>query len=655
MNFFQHQEQARRNTTRLTIYFFLAVASIIGSIYLLASILFYKIYRDAVNGFDWWSFERFVFFAGTALLVISIASLYKTVQLSRGGDAIARLLGGRPIDPNTDHLQQRQLLNVVEEMAIASGIAVPTIYVLEDENSINAFAAGFTPNDAVIGVTKGTLNLLSRDELQGVIAHEFSHIFNGDMRLNVRLLGILHGIMVISIIGYFILRGTAFSSNRKKGNTLPLFGLALIIIGYVGVFFGNLIKSAVSRQREFLADASAVQFTRNPDGIMGALKKIGGLNYGSQIKNPQGKGTSHFFFSNSDLRGDARASASNFNFLSTHPPLTDRIRRIDHTFDGTFPKVLLATNRPSTQETINVKRQAGGEKLFPLLPAQLAVIIGTLNKAHIAHARGLLDCLPKTVRQKAHDPSGARAVILGLLASREPEVRARQLSYLQGSNNTMLLQETMEIVDLLSKITKEVRLPLVDLATPALRRLSPTQYKEFQRLIDKLVRADKQVDLFEYTLIQVLKRHLEPTFHQSHSLRADFDNLSQIRNECAVLLSVLAYAGTSDAFAAHDALCRGAREINGISVSLLKHNDTALKSVNDALDKLARTTPRLKEQILRASTATVAHDGQVTLSEGELLRAVAEVLDLPMPPLLPGQKLQKFEEQNGDIRDSGET
>ena len=445
------------------------------------------------------------------------------------------------------------------------------------------------------------------------------------------------------MIGYFILRGTAFSSGRKEGNALPLFGLAIIIIGYAGVFFGNLIKSAVSRQREFLADASAVQFTRNPDGIAGALKKIGGLNYGSQIQNPEGKEASHFFFSHGDLRGDARAAVSHFDLLSTHPPLTERIRRIDQNFAGTFPDVVLPTNRPSQRAAARAKRRAGEAKLFPLLPTQLAVLIGTLHEAHIEHARGLLARVPERVRQKAHDPSGARAVVLALLASREPEVRSRQLSYLQESSDAMLLQETTELVGLLSKAPAEVRLPLVDLATPALRRLSPAQYGEFQTLVDKLVRADERVDLFEYTLSHVLKRHLEPTFRKTRSPRAEFYGLSRLGRECAVLLSALAHTGTTDASAAHEAFRRGARELDGVSVSLLEGDEAGLKPVSDALDKLARTAPRLKEQILRASAATVAHDGQVTLAEGELLRAVAEVLDLPMPPLLPGQKLEELQ------------
>ena len=253
--------------------------------------------------------------------------------LSRGGEVVARTLDGRPINSNTQDLNERRLLNVVEEMAIASGVPVPTVYLLENDKSINAFAAGFTPADAVIGVTRGTMELLNRDELQGVIAHEFSHVFNGDMRLNIRLMGVLHGITVIAMIGYVILRGT--SGSRKGGGlAILLLGGSLVVIGFVGVFFAKLIKSAVSRQREFLADASAVRYTRNPDGIAGALKKIGGLVYGAKIKSPRAEEASHFLFADG-----LRAKISSFQALATHPPLTERIRRIDAGFDGRFPTV----------------------------------------------------------------------------------------------------------------------------------------------------------------------------------------------------------------------------------------------------------------------------------------------------------------------------
>ncbi|MFQ5793071.1 MAG: M48 family metallopeptidase [Acidobacteriota bacterium] len=342
MDFFDHQDRAHRNTRWLVFYFVCAVILIICSVYVAVSAALFG-FRERLHAgaaFAPWDLDRFLWIATATLTIVAVGSLYKIYALSEGGEAVARWLGGRPIDPNTQVLKERQLLNVVEEMAISSGVPVPSVFLLE-ESGINAFAAGFAPADAVIGVTRGAMELLSRDELQGVMAHEFSHILNGDMRLNLRLMGVLNGILVIAVVGYMILRGGRFSSRRRDGGTaIVLLGVALLVIGWVGVFFGKLIKAAVSRQREFLADASAVQFTRNPDGIAGALKKIGGLVHGSRIDNARAEEASHFFFSDGAYRSlGQKPPPSRLQFMATHPPLTDRIRRIDPSFDGKYPAV----------------------------------------------------------------------------------------------------------------------------------------------------------------------------------------------------------------------------------------------------------------------------------------------------------------------------
>ena len=393
MDFFQHQDEARKSSNRLVVLFALAVIGIVLSVHFSISALFFWGQASASGSdpnysFNWFDLDRLVFFAGSTLLVILLGSLYKTWRLSDGGHSIAQLLGGRPLAPNTTDTHERRMLNVVEEMAIASGVPVPTVYLMDGEESINAFAAGFTPQDAVIGVTRGTLELLNRDELQGVIAHEFSHIFNGDMRLNLRLMGVLHGILVIALIGYFILRTSMFrgSSRGRNGGAaaLPLIGLVLVVLGYVGVFFGRMIKSAVSRQREYLADASAVQFTRNPDGIGGALKKIGGLAEGSLIMSPNAEQASHFFFSDGKY-GKVRAAlsgVSHFAFLSTHPPIKDRIRRIDRGWNGRFLDVDKSSSIQPESVTQKAAKATGEEKmakLFKLLPLHLTALVGTLD------------------------------------------------------------------------------------------------------------------------------------------------------------------------------------------------------------------------------------------------------------------------------------
>ena len=643
MDFFQHQDQARKASRLLLLYFGLAVIAIVLSVHFAVSFLLMWVSSNTTEPFDWWQLDRFVVFAGGALLVIAAGSLYKIWRLSDGGHTVARLLGGRPIDPNTSDPAERRLLNVVEEMAIAAGLPVPTIYLLDHEEGINAFAAGFTPQDAVLGVTRGTMGILKREELQGVIAHEFSHIFNGDMSLNLRLMGVLHGILVIALIGYFILRSTvrAASSNRKGGAALavlPLLGLTLVVIGYVGVFFGRVIKSAVSRQREFLADASAVQFTRNPHGVAGALKKIGGLAQGSLVMSPHAEQASHFFFSDGKL-GKVRmalAGKSHFDFLSTHPPLADRIRRIDRSWNGVYPKV-----EPVAFSELEPKAAAGDKRaaeIFTALPAQLTALIGTLNQAHLDYSQKLLSEIPERVRSAVHDPSAARGVLLALLTSREPEVRRKQFQQLAGPDE-LLLRETQELAPLLESSPREMRLPLLDLALPALRRLSPAQYQEFMKHVEGFVRADRQIDLFEFTLTHVLKRHLEPSFSRTRPPTVEFYALPALRKECAVLLSAVAHAGHQEPEARKRAFAQGAKELNGLSVSLLPLEQAGLVGVRDSLTKLERLSPKLKKEIMRAFIATSAFDSTITVGEGEVLRVIADSLGLPMPPFLPGQKI----------------
>ena len=653
MDFFQHQDEARKSSNRLVALFVLAVLGIVLSVHFSISALFFwgqasASGSDPSYSFDWFDLDRLVFFAGSTLLIILLGSLYKTWRLSDGGHSIAQLLGGRPIAPNTTDAHERRMLNVVEEMAIASGVPVPTVYLMEGEESINAFAAGFTPQDAVIGVTRGTLELLSRDELQGVIAHEFSHIFNGDMRLNLRLMGVLHGILVIALIGYFILRTSMFRGASRSRNggaaALPLIGLVLVVLGYVGVFFGRMIKSAVSRQREYLADASAVQFTRNPDGIGGALKKIGGLAEGSVIMNPNAEQASHFFFSDGKY-GKVRAAlsgVSHFAFLSTHPPIKDRIRRIDRGWNGRFLDVDKSSRIQPESVTQKAAKATGEEKmakLFKLLPLHLTALIGTLDQDHLTYAHKLLAGIPEEVLKAVHEPSAARAVVLALLADGDAEIRARQLQAVRDTQDAALVKETEAMVSLLGNAPRETRLPLVDLAVPALRRLSPAQYGEFMKLTDVFIKADQQVDLFEYTLMYVLSRHLEPTFKRVKPPRVAYYALAGVRTECSVLLSAIAHAGHKDENEAMDAFTTGAKEVQGITLGFVPRAKAGLAGAKAALEKLDKVSPKLKKELMRAFIASVAHDGKVTVSEGELLRAIADALSLPMPPFLPGQEI----------------
>ncbi|MDX1632144.1 MAG: M48 family metallopeptidase, partial [Thermoanaerobaculia bacterium] len=464
MDFFGRQDEARRRTKILVILFGLAVGAIVGAVYLAVVLL--GLYFGWGSGLRIWDPALFLGVASATGVVVLGGSTYKIAALSRGGEAVAELLGGRPVEPDTEDLRERRLLNVVEEMAIASGTPVPTVYLLPEEPAINAFAAGFERDDAVVAVTRGCLEQLDRDELQGVVAHEFSHIFHGDTRLNLRLMGILHGILIIGLLGYWLLRSSRFSrggSRRGKGNVLPLLGFALLIIGYVGVFFAKLIKSAVSRQREFLADASAVQYTRAPWGLTGALKKIGGWTDGSRIENPHAEEASHLFF------GEGVGGAL-FRWMSTHPPLEERIRRLEPRFEGvtrTARRAGSAVGRAAASPGAGASALAGrsrrSDSTVPLRPEAAADQVGAPDSRHVEWGARLLRELPHDLRRGVREPEVARGIVLGLLVSRDEELRRRQVKKIAETADERLARRVEEALPELRGLSPRLRLPLVDL------------------------------------------------------------------------------------------------------------------------------------------------------------------------------------------------
>ncbi|MHB0968362.1 MAG: M48 family metallopeptidase [Thermoanaerobaculia bacterium] len=665
MDFFEAQDSARRSTRRLVILFALAVAALIVSIYFVVIAIFGReqIVAAASSGSGLgglWNGPLFAAVTVATVLVVGAGSGWKTFQLSSGGSVVAEMLGGRILSPDTADLDERRVLNVVEEMALASGVPVPTVYLLEREQGINAFAAGFNQNDAVIGVTRGCMELLSRDEMQGVIGHEFSHILNGDMRINIRLIGVLHGILVISLIGYFILRSgggrSSGSSKKGGGGGILLLGLALYILGYLGVFFGKLIKAAVSRQREYLADGAAVQFTRNPPGLAGALKKIGGLASGSKVESTKAQEASHLFFAN--------ALSSGFSqLLSTHPPLADRVKKLDPSFDGNFPPVKM---KPAAGE--DVKRQAEssrerlGEVLRPVLlgtaaaavspptPARTSIAssAGALTETHLTYVSELLEATPGELRDAAHEPAAAQGLILALLLDPSDETRRVQLNAIEGKLDPAVAAVLPQLGDAARGASPAARLPLVDLAMPALKRMSAQQYDVFRQAVSALVDADRRISLFEYALQRALLRHLAPHFTEVKRPATSYYALGQLARECAVVLSALAHFGSHDEAGAVAAFNAGVamfgRERAGLTpaqITFLPRAECTLREFDAALGKLVSISPALKRAFLEACEAAVATDHAISLEEGEMLRVIADSLDVPVPPLVPGQRVAK--------------
>jgi Zn-dependent protease with chaperone function len=585
-----------------------------------------------------WDPTIFVYVCMGTVMVIALGSLLKIAELSRGGEAVALMLGGRRIDPQTADLAERRLVNVVEEMALASGVPVPPVYVLDHEPGINAFAAGHAPQNAVVAVSRGSLTYLTRDELQGVMGHEFSHILNGDMRLNIRLIGLLNGILILAILGYFLIRAAGSSggsSNSKEGGArvVAIFvGLGLLIIGYIGVFFGNLIKAAVSRQREYLADASAVQFTRYPGGIAGALKKIGGLEVGSRIKDAHAHECSHMFF------GDAFARFS--GLFATHPPLPERIHRIDPAFDGKFPptKPLVEEAEVEEAETALERREMPPrERAAPAGPIPIDASgvlgrIGVLAPAPLAYAAALIQDTPKPLTDAAAEPYAARAVVYAVLLSRDEDLRKSQLASLQGRAEDLSYRETLKLAPLVDALSEEARLPLIDRTFPALKGLSPKQYDEFRANVEALIRADDKVDLLEYTVRSMLIRTLDVHFGRAKPVRIQYYAVAGVMEPLATVLSTLAYTGSSDEEEIQRAFNLGTSAI-GRQAELASKERCTLAAFDAALGELAKTAPKVKRQIVAACASCVAADGTVTVREGELLRAITSTLGCPMPPL----------------------
>ncbi|MEE2674950.1 MAG: M48 family metallopeptidase [Myxococcota bacterium] len=633
-DFFELQDDARRNTGRLIALFVLAVIAICFSLYGLAVIVFGYEGRDPYTGDPhfqllWWNPELLVQVSFATLLVVGGGTLYKLAQLRAGGSFVAESLGGRLVHANSSDPVERKLLNVVEEMAIASGTATPPVYLLEEESGINAFAAGFTIDDAVIGVTRGAVEQLPRDELQGVIAHEFSHILNGDMRLNLRLMGVLHGILLLGIIGYFLLRSSMFAGGGRRsgrdnsGTALVVVGGGLMLIGFVGTLFGNLIKASVSRQREFLADASSVQFTRNPGGIAGALKRIGGAAEGSEVQNPAAPEASHMFF--------GRAT-SGFNALfSTHPPLAERIERLDPSWSGS----LVAEATAEGGQSHLASGFAGAAEAGPTGIEH----IGQPSLQHLEYANTILTAIPESLRDAAHDAYGARALVYALLLQPDAEIRSAQLDALARHADPGVFRETQQLLSRVDALDPVLRLPLVDTSLPALRELSPTQYEAFCRNLQALVEADARLDLFEWTLQRLLVQHLRPAFAPSPPQRVRYRSLRPLENACRVLLSALAHAGRGSPEEMQRAFALGAQRLQLPPQGLLPPEDAGLAQIDRSLDRIAAAAPKLKRAIVYAAADCIQADERITSVEADLMRAIADSLGCPMPPLLPGQSL----------------
>ena len=583
-----------------------------------------------------------------ALLVIGLSSAYRISSLRRGGAVVARQLGGTPVHAAPKEFAYQRLRNVVEEIAIASGVPAPEIFVMEDETAINAFAAGYTPADAAITVTRGCLDKLTREELQGVIAHEFSHVLNGDMRLNIRLIGVAFGILAIAVMGRVIMRGASRSGRRKDGR-LVLIGLGLLVVGYIGVFFARLIKASISRQREFLADASAVQFTRQTEGIAGALKKIGVLASGSELKSHDGEEVAHMLF------GDGVGYSALF---ATHPPLIQRIKRLQPGFD---PREMVQIAR-AWKDPVRVgevddphssvagfapaglgEDKPGAEHAFNLPPAstefkvaagEVVAQVGRPDNVDYVTAASLNSSLSLPLREAAMDRERAMALVLALVLDPGPEIRTVQQELLAHHYDHGTLAEVLHLHGQVQGLHPMHRLPLASLAFPALRRQPRQLLQDFAANLDRLIAADGQVNLQEYCLAKLVGIQVIDALDPAATLVIGRLKLGQVKVELCALFSIVAAYGHDDAQGARRAFLQGMNEL-GVQETMdcAPPLDWAL-ALDRALPRLNQLAPAGKELVVRGLTQAISADGLLNVAEAELLRTVCAALHCPLPPIL---------------------
>jgi Zn-dependent protease with chaperone function/uncharacterized tellurite resistance protein B-like protein len=625
VTFFEHQSLARRNTRVMVLLFALAVIAVVVSVDLVLGAL-YVWSSDQL--FTLTAVPAGIYIGGavaTAALIL-LVSLYNVARLAEGGVAVARMVGARRVPPDTADALERRLRNVVEEMAIAAGVRVPEVYVMDNERAINAFAAGWEVSGAVVAVTRGTLETLTRDELQGVVAHEFSHILNGDMRLNVRMLGVLAGIVFIGSIGEFLMRSMRGSRDAKGG--LALAGLAIFIIGYLGLVFARLIKSAVARQREFLADASSVQFTRNPDGIAGALDQIRTSGAGTLIANRFAEEMSHMYFG-------AAVKVWLGGVFDTHPPLEERIRRVHPGFQPAEYRARRETAASTAREAADVKPT--GRRLSDLAtawgrsPEQSAALVGTLDAAKIDYAARLLNALPASLQESFRNADAAGAFMIALLLAEPEEAMGRQLEAL---GKTPLAERARAVAPLARHLGTALHLPLIDLALPAVKSAPEETRKELLAALEAVINADRRVSLHEFVVLALVREQLAPRARAPQTRQ-----ISELKAEAATVLALVAYAGTRvDAKGARDAALQSTIKAGaatmGIAESLVSPASLSLQSASAALEALRSLAPMQKGVLIKGLFAAVTVDGTIRVAEAELMRLVGAVLDCPLPPLL---------------------
>jgi len=612
MNFFKAQDEARGRTAKLVSILILAVLSLAGSLYVLAVIGETKLGLPL----DWWQPRMFLATSGLALAVILGGSLLKIVELSKGGSAVAASLGARLVSPYTTDTRERRYLNVVQEMSLASGMPVPDCYVMDGDDTINAFAAGNDPKDAVVGVTVGALKNLNRDELQGVIAHEFSHIANGDMRLNIKIIGMIAGLTALAGLGYILIRvglSSKSSNDKKSAWPLALAGLVVLIVGWLGMFFARIIQSSVSRQREYLADASAVQFTRNPKGLASALVKVGQLARRPHEVSVAQLEAQHLFFSSSGSFLDS--------LFATHPPLADRVLRIDPSFSADLSQLSSAVSANETEladsplSGFNSRTNSFAPSLPERIPSDLEIQEAVRFKGKI----------PSELRAVSQEPIGAMAIVLGLILRQDPVLRTAQIDSARSLASGEVVKQALTIEPLLTALPAGSRVPLLDLAMPALRQLSATQVSAFRAAIKEL-----SVGTEDGMMVMLIHASMRRYLSVAPDALGSQPNAITVPNHFARVLSAVVITSSESPMAQQKAYRLGA-SVLGLEQSMqsmLTSEQVNLDQVQESLSVISGLGVNDRRSFVRACGVAMLNDQQAEPAEIEIVRAVADSLGI---------------------------
>ncbi|MFO1375287.1 MAG: M48 family metalloprotease [Agitococcus sp.] len=630
-DFFGRQQQARLVTRYLLIYLVLVMVLIAVAV----NIFFYFVailtgYDDGQGSWLWhvWSAKAY----GATVSLIASGSMVEWFLLREGGVALANMIQANKIDFASKDSQQQQLVNVCEEMAIAAGMTMPSLYVLHQEKMINAFVAGYKLQDSILVLTQGALDYLNRDELQAVIGHEYSHIINGDMRLNTYLVSILAGIVNVGQAGDYLIRLSYLGSQKqikpKKAWPIPIIyvvGLIIWLIGYIGLFFARLVKAAISRSRENLADAASVQFTRYPDALASALYKIS--QHGSLLQNRYAEQLSHMCFADSVLFAP---------YLASHPPIKQRINIISPSFLTRMKyrqdPITAEEPQPKTSASIPVSIQADGLIAFsavelPIIAATMtASKVGDLQWQDLMSAQYLHRQLAVEVSRALQGTQGAKAVIFALVANQQ-HTPTRFISDF-FNQQPAFAQTIIQLQQHLKTVDTRLALPVVELAIPRLQHLTE---QELQTFIRELKRFVGQIDnVFEFALLSLIEQQLS----KSKAILRQLP-LTRLAQPCAELIATLLHYGAHPIHLQkqiyQQLMPTMFAEHTPVMPVIEKDNFTVLAK---ALQQLQYLTPKAKQQLITLAAATIQSDGILHRAEYELLRVLASLLACPMPLLL---------------------